>query len=314
MYDDLRFRFAVIVAAATFPILVFALYVAFSAGRFILIAQAILAWMFAFATIWIAVDKLVFRHLRKIEKSTLMFAQGDLDARVVDLANAPKQVEALALAFNEMADTIQLREAEMLDNISEKEALLREIHHRVKNNLQIIISLLNMQERKIKGEEAGNAIRNTRDRINAIALVHRGLYEGDDVRLIDLNTYLDRLITSLFRSANTAAAPIEVQLDLEDPFLEPDKTIPLSLFIIEAVSNALKFGVEGNGEIKIELNDSANEVSVHVRDSGISGDETPIVEGTGYKLMRGFARQLDGRFSSAPAGQGQLVGVTFSRT
>ena len=146
---DLRVRFGFILALALFPILLFSIYMAFSNGRVLLVIISILAWAIGFFSLWVTTDRLVFSHLRKIKAASDSFSLGDLKARVGPMDNAPIRISELGQAFDDMADNIRERETRMLDNLDEKETLLREIHHRVKNNLQIIISLLNIQERKL---------------------------------------------------------------------------------------------------------------------------------------------------------------------
>lgn len=308
--SDLRVRFGFILALALLPLLLSSLYMAFSQGDMGVTLVAAFAWLFAYAAIWLATDKLVFSHLRRIKIASDKFSRGDLDARVGLLKAAPHRVAELSIAFDKMADSISEREALLIDNLSEKEVLLREIHHRVKNNLQIIISLLNMQERKLTDETSLIAIRDIRGRINAISLVHRGLYEGTDLRVVDMPVFLNRLVHEMKKSLGTEDRDITIALDVEPLQLESDIAVPVALFLVEALTNALQHGVEPGGTVNVNLHASGTQTSVRVTDDG--GVHTdPFPEGTGSKLMRGFARQLSGTLERHNTPTGHCAALIF---
>lgn len=292
------------------PILIFSVVLSVKTQDPLIIGVCFLALFFAYLSIWISTDKLIFIPLRKIRAASMRFSKGDLEARVDNLSRVPDKISALGTTFNEMADHISVREARLLDNLVEKETLLREIHHRVKNNLQIIISLLNMQERKLTDEAGLDAIQETRSRINAIALVHRGLYEGDDLRVIRMDIFLKRLITELEAGLEVEETGIEVKLEVGCDAMEPDSVIPVALFIVEALSNSVKHGLSEGGTIKITLSCKGNDISVSVEDDGQGvGPTSP--PGVGYKLMRGFARQLSGEFIIQDREKGHGVTLKF---
>lgn len=307
---DLRVRFGIILALALFPILLFSIYMAFINGRILLVAISIMAWVFGYFSLWISTEKLVFSHLRKIKVTSDQFATGDMSARVGSMPGAPTRIVELATAFDYMADNISDRETRLLDNLDEKEVLLREIHHRVKNNLQIIISLLNMQERKLDDHEALAAIKETRGRINAIALVHRGLYEGKDLRIINMPVFLTRLVDELKIGLGTSEMNIGVNVNAENINLEPDAAIPVALFVVEALTNALKHGVSNGGQVVISLAQEDHQIIIAVHDDG-QGHSEAAPGGTGLKLMKGFARQLSGKYRQEDTLDGHRVSLAF---
>ncbi|WP_409432259.1 sensor histidine kinase [Litorimonas sp. RW-G-Af-16] len=277
------------------------------------IAVSVLAWIFAYFAIWMTTDKLVFSHLRSIKSASDRFSTGDLTTRVGLMTDAPSRIQDLGLAFDNMAENISDREMRLLDNLQEKETLLREIHHRVKNNLQIIISLLNMQERKLKDPKSLEAIHETRSRINAISLVHRGLYEGNDLRVIDMPVFLSRLVNELQVGLLAKDQNVTVKVDIHPVQLEPDTAIPVALFIVEALTNAMKHGVKSGGVVDIKLEKSNNHMTVSVADDG-PGSHKNAVKGTGSKLMAGFARQLSGSLAEENTPTGYRVMLTFQKT
>ena len=308
---DLRVRYGFILALALFPILLFSIYMAFVDGRILLVIISILAWAIAFFSLWVTTDQLVFSHLRKIKSASDAFSDGSIDARVGPMPKAPIRISELGEAFDSMADNIAEREMRLLDNLDEKEMLLREIHHRVKNNLQIIISLLNMQERKLDDPRSLEAIQETRGRINAIALVHRGLYEGEDLRVINMQLFLNRLVDELKVGLGAEDQNVEICVNVEAINFEPDTAIPTALFIVEALTNAMKHGVPKGGKIDISIIQKLDKINVSVSDNGL-GKAKDSSTGTGYKLMRGFARQLSGEWVEDDVSKGYKTSLTFT--
>ncbi|RKQ69409.1 two-component sensor histidine kinase [Litorimonas taeanensis] len=297
-------------AIALFPILLFALFMATRLQNNLYIIVALVVWLIGYLSIWASIERLVFSHLRVIQRTSRLFSKGDMDARIGNLERAPVRIAALSNTFDTMAENISERELRLLENLKEKETLLREIHHRVKNNLQIIISLLNIQERKLSDHDMIEAIHDTRSRINAIALVHRGLYEGEDLSVIDMQDFLSRLISELVISFDMANLGIEVKLSLEKLEFTPDAAVPVALFIVEAISNAIKHAQFEGGTITVSNTKTEGEITISVLDSGTFVDKK-IVQSTGIKLMKGFARQLSGKTTIGPTQNGFLAEISF---
>ncbi|NNE57262.1 MAG: hypothetical protein HKN36_04060 [Hellea sp.] len=270
----------------------------------------LLAWVFGFFAIWLATDQLILAHLRRMQSATLDFAKGNKERRIGKLKNPPRAILTLGKNFDLMADKISEREVELSDSLDEKEILLREIHHRVKNNLQIIISLLNMQERKLTDQEGLTAIIETRNRINAIALVHRGLYESQDLRYVDMQTFLDRLIPELSLALAIHRKEIFIETQVDCLPMEADTATPIVLFIVEALTNSVKHGVSEGGTITISINQKNNHVTVAITDTGNSAAKNGV-SGTGTKLMNGFARQLGGKMNVKKSPEGYTVSLSF---
>lgn len=271
------------------------------------------AWAFGFAAIWLSTDQLILIHLRRMRRATLDFARGNTTARVGELKNSPYSIMSLGENFDIMADSIVEREATIHDSLDEKETLLREIHHRVKNNLQIIISLLNMQERKMTDKEGLAAIIETRSRINAIALVHRGLYESTDLRYVDMQKFLDRLLPELTFALGFETRGISVSTIANCDPMEADTATPVALFIVEAITNAAKHGVSNGGHIDAVITQSNENVQVLVSDNGVQNIKKPkpTSKGIGTKLMNGFARQLSGKLTVSQNDAGYSVSLNF---
>ena len=259
----------------------------------------ILAWVVGFALIWLGTQSMLIAPLARMRAAARQYAAGELDGRVRLGDSAAGEVRGLAQTFNRMARQIQERNARIADNLDEKDTLLREIHHRVKNNLQIIISLLNMQERKMQGEEAIDAISETRARINAIAVVHRGLYESSDLRSIGMRAFVSRLLSNLEDSLGLDERGIALRHEVEAIDVSADSAIPLALFIVEALGNAVKHGLDRGGHVDVRVGVESDMLVLDVADTGCGVGDPAGMSGVGTRLMHGFARQLGAELSFA---------------
>ena len=165
----------------------------------------------------------------------------------------------------------KISEEKLRDSLHEKEVLLREVHHRVKNNLQIIHSLLNIQANNIQDETAREAIAECRNRVKSIALVHEKLYRSESLAQVDFAQYISGLTGSLFSTFGVDRRQVTLELDMDPIFLSIDQAIPCGLIVNELVSNCLKHAFPGQmpGTIWIELhNRPDNKVLLSIRDNG----------------------------------------------
>ena len=204
----------------------------------------LLAWSFGFIAIWLATNKLLISHLRPMRDVALGFAHGSYEQRIGQLDDAPVQIQELADTLDIMAETISMRDTVLREALGEKEILLREIHHRVKNNLQIIISLLNMQKRQLKDPVFVDALTETRNRINAIALVHKALYESDDITNVPMRPFLTQLVKQVSRAYLLDRKKIKVQMEIDSRPRDADRATTIAMFIVEAMTNAVKHGIK----------------------------------------------------------------------
>jgi len=237
---------------------------------------------------------------------------GDMDARVDLKNNPPESIRELEVSFNRLTERVGQREGELRESLEEKETLLREIHHRVKNNLQIITSLLNMQERKVSDPSALLALQESKNRINAIALVHQALYESEDIRFIPIDPFLRQMIKQLSRVLLIEKRNIKLKMDISCSPMDSDRATPLALFIVEALTNSVKHGVVDGGEINLDISEVNDTVIVNVKDNGSGVSASGAVgPGTGSRLMKGFARQLSGNYGVDNTATGHSVTLSF---
>ena len=183
-------------------------------------------------------------------------------------------------------------------SLKEKETLLREIHHRVKNNLQIISGLLNLQSRQIENTEAQEAVRESRNRVKSMALIHQKLYQQDNLTSINIKEYLSDLTSSVQQTFKDNRTNITVNIDCDDLKLDVDTAIPLGLIINELVTNCYKYAFTGKAEgtISIQLHKQINNLELIVKDNGIGLPESFNPEQTrsfGMKLIQSLAAKLE---------------------
>jgi two-component sensor histidine kinase len=209
-----------------------------------------------------------------------------------------------------MADAIVHRDLSLRDSLAHKDALMREIHHRVKNNLQVITSLLNMQQRALTDPAARVAMSDTRQRINALALIYRALYQSPDLRRVDVRQFLEELVAHLTAGEGGRPSNIRTHLTADDLEIDPDKLAPLALFAVEAISNARKHAYDDDGGvIRVRFSLSEEEVVLEIADEGRgdSGAMSGTGAGVGRTLMSAFARQLRGRAEVGAGPEGGVV-------
>ncbi len=190
-------------------------------------------------------------------------------------------------------------ENELKQSIAEKDVLLKEIHHRVKNNLQIISSLLNLQSRKLKDEKALAFFVESNNRIRSIATLHEQLYRSKDLSRIDFSAHIRNMTNHLLRSYGVGGDCIRVKIDSEQIYLDINTAIPLGLIVNELVSNAIKHGFDGieKGEIKIEFRRSRDKYTLGVSNNGNrfpSGLDLANSTTLGLELVSSLTKQLKG--------------------
>jgi len=187
----------------------------------------------------------------------------------------------------------------LLASLKEKEVLLQEIHHRVKNNLQVISSLLNLQGHRLKDKEQQAVFQDSQNRIKSMALVHEQLYQSPDLSRVDFPEYLQKLTAMLFRTYESASRNIRLQIIAKDIFLPAAKAVPCGLMANELVTNALKHAFPQNrsGNISIEVVPKGNQYRLTVQDNGVGLPEEFDLdrsESLGLQIVQVLVKQLDG--------------------
>ena len=183
--------------------------------------------------------------------------------------------------------------------LEDKNTLLKEIHHRVKNNLQVISSLLSLQSRYIKDEETLDAIKAGKSRVQSMSLLHQNLYRDDNLKGVEMNQYFQNLGQNLFDTYNIKEN-IQFTTDIDDITLDIDTVVPMGLITNELISNALKHAFKGrdSGEIHLSLKEKGDALLLTVRDNGVGlpDGELPVsYKSLGATLIQSFAEKLEGK-------------------
>ena len=219
--------------------------------------------------------------------------------------------------INTQNNQLQILLGEQKKLVEEKEWLVKEIHHRVKNNLQIIISLLNAQSEFLESPTALNAIQESRERMQAIALIHQKLYQPDHGTLINMASYIQDMTHNL-QSSFTQANRIHFSLHAEPIELDVSQAVPLGLILNEAITNSIKYAFPkpATGTINIHLQRKDDcYIALSIADNGIgfpTGFEVNEQESLGIQLIKLFSEQLEGELKFR-SGKGVEISLLFKQ-
>ena len=265
----------------------------------------VLLWLLAVSVAYVSIDKLVTRHIADLHGATARIGRGDLDVEIGTAKSAPAEIRALGQAILDMAHNLRSRDADLRDLIERQKSLILEIHHRVKNNLQMVTSLINIQLRRARTPDEREALRFLEDRIQSLALVHHHLYGTEELDRIPLDELVRDICERLKMSMTPVGADVDFRYDLTPMIVDSRIATPVALFLTEAVSNAFKHAVPQSGrhEIGVVLQTSGRQFTLEIRNQLTGGAEAEdVTDGAadrqrlGMRLLRSFAAQLDGSF------------------
>lgn len=235
------------------------------------------------------------------------------------LPNVPAITQLFEIFTERVTAEMQRANAEKALNqsIREKDFLLKEVHHRVKNNLQIVSSLMRLQRGQTDDPAVSSVLKDMQDRLRSMALIHEHLYRSEDLSRVDLSAYLRQLCQQLFRALAANSDLIRLNLDLSPVELDIDSAIPIGLLVNELVSNAIKYGFPDGrrGEVLVKLHTLPDGSGWHLRvaDDGVglpADFETKRTSSLGLQLIGDLVRQLGGRLEIGP-GPGAVFDVEF---
>ncbi len=219
------------------------------------------------------------------------------------LEGMPNEIANLSLAFSHATNALAEHEDELRDAAARQDLLMQEIHHRVKNNLQVVASLLNLQASRIRVPAARAEFRSAGDRVRALATLHRHLYATGELHTINMRGFLLELCGQLFQAMGEREGErIRLVVEASELRMTSDQAVPLSLIVTEAVSNAIRYAFpEGRrGRVAVRLSSEGERARLTIEDDGVgiragadgSGSEQGARQGLGTQLIRGFVRQL----------------------
>ncbi len=269
--------------------------------------------LIAWVTIWFATDRQATQWTAYLRRVASAYRGGHYAVRP-DLSEAPTEFRLLGDAMNEMAQDIQDRDRRLRETVDMKTTMIKEIHHRVKNNLQIVMSLLSIQANQVKDKVSRDALMQAQTRINALALVHRILNELEDQSTLDLKQLLEELSHQIAGGMG-AGDHIRIEVDAIPMVVQGGVAVAVTLFTVEALTNIFKhaFPLKRQGVIRVTLaHDRPGMLRLAIADDGIGFRMDDSGKSVGSRLIRTFAAQLGGVASvHSEEGTGTVVDLIF---
>ena len=226
----------------------------------------------------------------------------------------PNELQALENNFEQMTSSILREEAEMEDMLREKNVLIKEVHHRVKNNLQLISSIMNMKMRTAKHEETRSVLARLQDRVLSLATIHRDLYQSQNGGLVNAGSLLREIVENSVEIAAYSDDTLELATDFDPVWLYPDQVVPLSLLVAEGMTNAMKFigKTEDTGAwVRVSLKQADTECVLTLSNS-IGGSIDIESTGLGTQLINAFSIQLGGQIELEETATSYQMSLRFT--
>ncbi|MEL7184077.1 MAG: sensor histidine kinase, partial [Pseudomonadota bacterium] len=233
------------------------------------------------------------------------------------LDRPPEEIESIALTYNKLLAHI-LRDRQALEqSVAEKDVLLREVHHRVKNNLQLMASILNMQIRTVDDPTARAVLRRVQERVMSLSSIHKALYTDTTLATVRADRLLSEVVQAVTSVAQQARAGIDVSVKLDRAELDPDQAVPLALLTNELLTNALKYlghPEDGPPHVAVRLAVDGQDMTLSVENStgpAVIDQSGPEGTGLGRRLMDAFTMQLNGSLEIETQTDRHIVRMAF---
>ena len=275
----------------------------------------LILWAASLAVAYFAVYRLVLRHIRELRGQMRRFAIGDRSTPPPVLADAPAEIEDMSQTFHNMARILIRDEEAMETAVNEKTVLLKEVHHRVKNNLQLIASIINMQIRVIDHDDAKRVLRSVQDRVASLATIYRNLYQAEHLDSVEADRLLRDILNQMTNASVGPGAGLRIDTKLDPLVLMPDQAVPLTLLATEAFTNALKYSGASDPDaqpwVRVSLRTDGPKTAVLEVENSVA--VTTVAEGTGLgsQLIEAFATQLGGSAEQETSGDRFLLRLRF---
>ncbi|MTE00759.1 histidine kinase [Paracoccus sp. YIM 132242] len=289
----------------------------FQLSRFGAVTIPMALWLVSLAVAYFAVFRMVLRHITVLRSQMRRFAIGNRTEPPPVLTDAPTEICDVSQTFHNMARILIRDEEAMEEAVAEKTVLLKEVHHRVKNNLQLIASIINMQSRVIDDPDAKRVLRSVQDRVAALATIYRNLYQAEHLDAVEAGRLICDIIGQMVNASVEPGSPLRIDTRIETLILLPDQAVPLSLLATEAFTNALKYAGTAPGEdapwVRVDLAAVAPGKAVLEVANSI-GQDSSRSEGTGLgsQLIEAFTTQLEGEASAGVEGNSFVLRLHFA--
>lgn len=276
-------------------------------------------WLASLGVAYFAVQRLVLRHVAVMRGQMRRFALGERDAMPEVLTDAPAEIRDMSQTFHNLTRILAREERQLAESLREKTVLLREVHHRVKNNLQLIASIMNMQMRQVQEPDARRVLKSVQDRVASLATIHRNLYQAEMLASVRADRLLGDIVNQMSILSGVPGQEVAIETAFDPIALNPDQSVPVALLATEALTNAIKYSVpnpaDGKRHLHLSLKDRGDSMA-ELRilnstgpDAGAAG--TPGGTGLGSRLIDAFAQQLDAELTQGPTERGYEVAIRF---
>ena len=273
-----------------------------------------LMWFVSIVVSAMAMNTLVIRHIASLQRNMDTFATSRALPTTTDRASAPNEIAALKSRFAEMAGDVLQDEARQEAMLREKNVLLKEVHHRVKNNLQMIASIMNFQIRSAEHEETVRDLQKVQDRISSLVSIYRDLYTLPDGGRVDVGKLIRATLEQTLDVAGLPRARIDVAIEVDSVHLYPDQAVPISLLAAETATNAIKYLSAPKGQkarLEISLRETDGMCHYRIRNQLSGPVEDTGGTGVGSKLIRAFAIKLGGQVETDQTGDFYELRLSF---
>lgn len=274
------------------------------------IGLPILTFLLTLIAVWFAIEHLILKWFWPLRRMTAAYAVGKYDYTTdASFEEAPQEISKLSSILENMARRIGQRDEELHEAIAVRDAAVKEIHHRVKNNLQIVSSFVRLQMRPLEDTQARRVLGNVRNRIDALSIVHQTLYQHERLEYVQMRPFFDALLEHLQGALGIEEFGGRLRWNIAEVERVSDDAIPMALFVLEAITNSVKYALEtGDGEeISVTLIEDGDDLVLSIQDDGKAGKVGESSSGLGSKLMTAFARQLSAELTQAVNERGYHV-------
>ncbi len=268
------------------------------------------AVLLAAGALWRGADRVILCWLRHLGIMSTAVQAGDFSARTGPFSAAPHEFRGLAHAFQDIGHTVCNGQSELRAIAAREQVLTREVHHRVKNNLQIVASLLELQLGQVRAGPGRAVLEQTRLRVAVLVLVHQLFYATGNTVQVSSARLLGEVCV-LVAADERAVSRVTLATDIDDQPIELDAAVPLAMWLLETLSNAYRhaFPEPRGGSIAIRFGTVDDGLALSVSDDGIGIGDAP--RGIGLRWIFGIARQLGGQTESRAVAAGTMLVLTF---
>lgn len=290
--------------------------------RFTPVLFPVIMWMVSLIVAFLAVDRLVIRHVKRLEGYMIAYAHGARDLPHHHMDDAPGELRNLGLSLRDLIQKVTDDEAKLERALDEKSVLLKEVYHRVKNNLQLISSITNMQIRMAHTPDARAALLRVQERVMSLAAVHRMLYTAASLTQVRADHLVEMIINQVTMLSDDQRKSITVKTELDTITLYPDQAMPLALLVSEAATNAIKHMSTSTAPSTLSFTltiDEADRIHIAIVNTlheTTDQSDTPAAasDGLGSQLIEAFAGQLDAEMAIETTGGVYSLVLEFERS